>query len=204
VSIGYDLQAFSSAAATAAPIPDPTASTANPLVLRLEAMWSEIEHSEGVYTWEQVDAIVDRFRASSHEVVLDLWGGNPLYGDDILASPVASNPKAVDVWTRFVRNAARHFKGRVRYFQIGKTPNSPVVWGGQDPVLSYSFLLKKSAVIVRAEAKGPRSSVARSPAPTRRGSIGCTSRGRRPTSTSSPLGPMAARTSPLSANRCRR
>lgn len=155
VGIGYQLTEFNSpGAAASAPIADPTASPASPLFLRLDVLWAEIEKSEGVYAWDALDAIVNRFRDGAHEVILDLWGGNPLYSEDVLSAPLATDTKAMDAWTRFVREAARHFKGRVRCFEIGKAPNAPTTWSGQDPARSYAFLLKKSAVTVRAEIKG--------------------------------------------------
>src|SRR5262245_55810827 len=43
------------------PMIDPSASEKNPLYLRLELRWSEIEKTKGRYDWATADAIVDRF-----------------------------------------------------------------------------------------------------------------------------------------------
>ena len=153
--IGYDFTDLASGIGLGpVPVADPSASESNPLYLRFEIPWSEIEKQEGAYRWDVADSVVDRFRSGSHAVVLDLWGGNPLYGEELLNPPTAKEPKALEAWERFVREAARHYKGRVHFFQIGKTPNEAAFWGGEDPARAYAFLLKKSSVIVRAEAKG--------------------------------------------------
>lgn len=153
--LGYDFTNLASVSAVSPlPIVDPSASVANPLYLRLELLWAEIEKRQGEFVWTAADEVVDRFRAGKHEVILDLWGGNPLYSAEILTPPTVGEAKAVEAWSSFVREAARHFKGRVRYFEIGKTPNAAGIWGGADPARSYAFLLKKSAVIVRAETRG--------------------------------------------------
>src|SRR4029077_9563509 len=111
---------------------------------RLEIHWAEVEPAEGTFEWTVADSIVQRFRGRGHEPVLDLWGGNPIYGDDILKPPVAGDARALEGWDRFVRAAARHFRGQVRFFQIGKMPNAEAIWGGTDSAKSYAFLIKRT------------------------------------------------------------
>lgn len=154
VGIGYEFAGLSGVTASRPdPVQDPLATQQNPLYARIEILWGEVEKKQGEMAWEAVDALVDRFRAKGHEPILDLWGGNLLYSDEILRPPLASETKAVEAWEAFIRQTAKHFKDRVRYYQIGKTPNSSGIWGPEDSARSYAFVLKKSAVIVRSEVK---------------------------------------------------
>ena len=139
---------------TATPIEDVSASALNPLYMRVSVLWADIEKSQGVFDWTDTDALVDRFRAANYEIVLDLWGSSPLYAEDILKPPTEKDARLLDAWTRYLREAARHFKGRVRFFQIGRSPNSAAVWGNIDSSRLYAFLLKKAASTVRSQVKG--------------------------------------------------
>lgn len=152
LGIGYEYSGLGAATPTRPmPIVDPLASGKNPLYVRIEVHWAEVEPAMGTFEWAAADSIVQRFAGRGHEPVIDLWGGNPIYGDDILKPPTAGDAEALEGWDRFVREAARHFKGHARVFQIGKTPNADAIWGGVDSAKSYAFLIKRTASIVRAE-----------------------------------------------------
>src|SRR5262245_10532800 len=155
LGIGYEYSGLGAATSSRPlPIPDPLATDKNPLYVRIEVHWAEVEPAAGTFEWTAADSVVQRFRARGHEPIIDLWGGNPLYGEDILRPPAAGDAKALEGWDRFVREAARHFKSQARVFQIGKTPNAEAIWGGVDSAKSYAFLIKRTASIVRAEVPG--------------------------------------------------
>jgi len=152
LGMGYEYAGLSAVTpARPMPITDPLASAKNPLYVRIEVHWAEVEPAAGTFEWAAADSVVQRFAGRGHEPVIDLWGGNPLYGDDIFKPPTAGDAKALEGWDRFVREAARHFKNHARIFQIGKTPNADAIWGSVDSAKSYAFLIKRTASIVRAE-----------------------------------------------------
>jgi len=59
------------------------------------------------------------------------------------------NPQILRAWLDFIRAAAGHFKGRVRYYEIWDAPNREPLWA--PPHLGdYAYLLKNSSVTVRS------------------------------------------------------
>ena len=135
-----------------APIPDPNASEENPIPWRIEVFWAEIEHQKGEYDWSAVSEVVDRFRAANHEPILCLWGGNPNYSEDLFSPPTVQNQQALAGWEGFVRSAGRTFRGKVRWYEIWRTPNVPGLWPGTDALKQYAFLLKRTSTVLRGEA----------------------------------------------------
>lgn len=89
--------------------------------VRLDARWQYIEESPGQYrvpAW--LDAQVDAARAAGIEPVLILAYGNPLYGGD-----KPRTPAAIAAFARYAVHVTRHFKGRVRYFDLWNEWNTP-------------------------------------------------------------------------------
>ena len=134
------------------PVPDPNATAENPLPWRFEVLWAEVEKEKESYDWTVVEKLVDRFRAKGHEPILCLWGGNPLYAQEILSPPTAQDEPYLKAWEAFARSAARRFRGKVRYYEVWRTPNVPGLWPGADAAREYAFLLKRTATVIRAEA----------------------------------------------------
>ena len=137
------------------PVPDPNATAKHPLAWRLEVFWGEVEREKGRYDWDAVEALVDRFRKAGHEPVVCLWGGNSLYTQEILTPPWATDQAAFRGWEEFVRSAARRFRGKVRHYEVWRTPNVPGLWPGPEAAREYAYLLKRTATILRGEGGKP-------------------------------------------------
>src|SRR2546428_12848771 len=58
------------------PVSDPSIAPDHPLYLRIRAPWSLLEKERGVYDWNEVDRIIDPYRAASYTVTLCLYGSN--------------------------------------------------------------------------------------------------------------------------------
>ncbi len=119
---------------------------------RLVASWARIEQEAGVYDWSEIGPAVASLRETGFRVVLCLTGSNPLH----LPPGKAPSPlegRSLDAWVAFTRSAARTFAGEVAAFEIWDAPDRAS--GGTeafDPGV-YAFLLKNTAVAVRAEAR---------------------------------------------------
>jgi hypothetical protein len=95
--------------------------------VRLELDWNRVEPKPGILRWEADDAAVDAALAQGLEVVLVLgpcaqWAVDPAW--EVPADQARfSVPKSSDTWERYVREAVRHFLGRVRHWQVRERPD---------------------------------------------------------------------------------
>jgi len=128
------LASTSSAAAIEEPVP----------ALRVVVDWSEVETGGGRFDWSAVDRAVDA-AGTRDGAVLCLTGSSPAYLEPGKApSPLVAG--SIEAWTRFVRSAVRRFADRVGVFEV---------WDDAvalDPEV-YAFLLKQTALAIRAEAE---------------------------------------------------
>ena len=96
--------------------------------IRLPLEWNRVEPQPGKVSWRADDAAVNAARAQGLEVVLVLGPAAEWAVDRALGlSPDQvrfSVPKSDDLWERYVRQAAVHFKGRVKYWQVREQPNA--------------------------------------------------------------------------------
>ena len=131
----------------------PKSATALRIPVRIVARWSEVESERGRYDWSSVEPAIERVLELGHEPVLCLTGPNPLHGG-AGDSPPPFGGVGLDAWTSFVLGAWDAFEGRVSIFQLWDSPARAAAggeWPAFDPKL-YAFLLKKSAVALRARA----------------------------------------------------
>ncbi len=125
-----------------------------PLAARLVARWSDVESEKGVYDWSRLEPALAKLSGAGFRIALCLTGSNALYLPDGSApSPLTGD--SVQGWTGFVRSAVRSFAGRVGVFEIWDGPAQPMP-GRQGPAFDpavYAYVLKSSALAVRAEAR---------------------------------------------------
>lgn len=83
--------------------------------VRDDALWSEVETRKGVYTIPSAwDAHVNDARRIGIRPLIILDYGNKLYDD----SGKPRSREAIDGFVRYASFVVRHFKGRVKYFEI--------------------------------------------------------------------------------------
>ncbi|HEX9428368.1 MAG TPA: hypothetical protein VGA64_11330, partial [Candidatus Polarisedimenticolia bacterium] len=130
------------------PLDDPSVAPDHPLYVRIRAPWALLEPKAGQYDWSEVDRIVDPYRAARFVVTLCLFGANPAV-DPSGGLPSAANAAVFKAWLDFNRVAARHFKGRVRYYEVWDAPNREPAWA-VPRVGDYAYLLKNTSVTLRS------------------------------------------------------
>ncbi len=62
-----------------------------------------------------------------------------------------TTPEALDAWDRYVRFMVRHFKGRVKVFEIWNEWNIPEYWGASPNLEHYLAIAKRTIPIIREE-----------------------------------------------------
>jgi len=118
--------------------------------LRCTLDWNRVEPRPNRFTWRADDEAVAAARAHGFEVMLVLgptatWAVDPAFR---LAPDQSrdSVPKTPALWERYVRAAARHFRGKVRYWQIREQPNGRHFRGA---VQEYLGLLSRAGRVLR-------------------------------------------------------
>ncbi len=67
-------------------------------------------------------------------------------------APPPTTPHMLEGYKNFVRFMVRHFRDRVRYFEIWNEPHGKYAWGNKPNATEYATLVKEIAPIVRQEA----------------------------------------------------
>jgi hypothetical protein len=67
-----------------------------------------------------------------------------------------TTPEALEAWERYVRFVVRHFRGRVKVFEIWNEWNIPDYWGDQPDVGHYVTLARRTIPIIRDECPEAR------------------------------------------------
>src|SRR5262245_20789792 len=115
-----------------------------PLYARLTADWAVLEREDGTYDWDRLAPHVDRLWRSGFKVVVQLGGKHPAH-----VSPGRTLPEPgpeLQAWLAFARSAVRALGAQVAVYEIGDAL-------GEADADGYAFLLKNTALGLRAEAK---------------------------------------------------
>lgn len=121
--------------------------------------WESLEKGPGKFTddrfqtntWDDFDFIVDTAAKYGLQVIARL-DRPPDWAREPNTTPMAP-PKDFAAYGRFVHEVAKHFKGRVRYYQVWNEPNLTEEWGGKpvDPKAYVELLKVAYAEIKRAD-----------------------------------------------------
>ena len=128
--------------------------------------WLYVEREKGVL---RIDPLADQTITECHQngisVVLCLAYGNWLYTPQgrrphpkqIIETPwemapPPTTPPMLEGYKNFVRFMVRHFRDRVRYFEIWNEPHGKYAWGNKPNPVEYATLVKEIAPIIRQEA----------------------------------------------------
>lgn len=118
--------------------------------IRLQAGWQKCEKTPGVHDFAWLDAIVDDARAQGVQPWLETSYGNTNYaggGGTGLGGGLPKSPEALAAWDRWVTALARHFRDRVREWEIWNEPDISKTNAAAD----FADLFIRTASIVRAE-----------------------------------------------------
>ena len=123
---------------------------------RVQTGWARTETAKGQFDFAWLDAVVDNLRQIGIQPWFSLSYGNRLYSPKAPdASAVAWVPMFDDEarrgWTRYTRAIARHFRGRVRHYEIWNEVNIGF-WGPKKPnPKDYVDFLKLTVPVLRQE-----------------------------------------------------
>jgi len=118
----------------------------HPIDVRVTVAWADVERTRSEFDWSPADALVGSLASQHARVTLCVTGESSLH-------PRESTPGAMpggdwlDAWTALLRSGVSHFGPEVAVVEIGDRPERSFDAG------AYAFVLKASALAVKAEAK---------------------------------------------------
>ena len=101
---------------------------------RLQSGWQRTEKQKGVYNFEWLDKIVDKFISLDIQPWLCLCYGNELYTEDAkkyfgaVGCPPIHSEAEKEAWLNYVRETVAHFKGRIHFYEVWNEPDGKWCW----------------------------------------------------------------------------
>lgn len=130
-------------------IPDGLAATdaAHPMEARVAVDWSTIEAAPGTFDWSAVIPVVTTLTERGMRVTLCVRGASPFLHARPEGISGVPDGEWLAAWTGLLRSAVATLGTRIAVVEIGEHPDASF-----EPV-AYAFVLKSSALAVKAEAK---------------------------------------------------
>jgi len=134
LSLGEQISLFKNTGATA---------------VRQRMRWDEIETTQGLFDWAQMDAVIDGFLSAGIDPLVDLrdtpaWAADPA----CTAEEVSTCPPNLDAWGNFVSSAVARYSGRVVNWEVWNEPSNVGMWAGT--VQDYYWLLQRASTEIRS------------------------------------------------------
>jgi polysaccharide biosynthesis protein PslG len=109
---------------------------------RFDLPWAATETSPGVYDFSTFDTIVDLAVAKGLNPLAILDYNNTLYAPSVMSGVTSyCNRRA---FSRWAKAAAKHFKGRVKAYEVWNEPNTSYFWSPTPSAADYVALLKST------------------------------------------------------------
>jgi len=125
---------------------------------RCQTGWSRCEKEKGVYDFRWLDEVVDNLSRRGVEPWFDVSFGNTLYMTNCHTKAAVGNvplyygEECRNAWCAYVRALARHFKGRIRHWEIWNEANITAFWVPRTPdPAEYAKLIALTAAEIRRE-----------------------------------------------------
>ena len=130
---------------------------------RIQSGWQKTETKEGIYDFEWLDRLVDDLLENGIQPLLCLCYGNKLYCDHpeefpsidrggVGHFPIHTQRERTG-WLNYVEQTVKHFKDRVRYFEIWNEPDVSAFLVTHDIWCdTYAEFVKMTAPVIRKNA----------------------------------------------------
>lgn len=124
--------------------------------IRLQSGWQKTECEEGVYDFSWLDRQVDELLARGLTPWLCLCYGNTLYDDlakeyyGAVGCPPVRTERAYAAWLRYVEQTAKHFAGRIEYYEVWNEAEGTWTWRPEPNPHEYAEFCIKTGKAVKA------------------------------------------------------
>ncbi len=123
---------------------------------RCQTGWSKCEKQKGIYDFKWLDDVVDNLAERGIEVYFNLGFGNPLYMGEtknptaVGYVPLYFGDECLQAWKNYVDALSKHFKGRVRIYEIWNEPDHKGFWIPKLPDgAEYAKLIRLCSDIIK-------------------------------------------------------
>ena len=119
--------------------------------VRLQSGWQRTEQRKGVYDFSWLDEIVDALIVRGMAPWLCLCYGNPLYSPaaaryfGAVGVPPIFTEEEKEGWRRYVAALTKHFRGRVRWYEIWNEPDGQWCWKHGVSAREYALFANDTA-----------------------------------------------------------
>ncbi len=127
--------------------------------------WHWVEKEKGTLVVDpEADASISYLVERGVDVIMALGFGNRLYTHDDPARHLPqlwewyyenpappTTPAALEAWGRYVRFMCKHFKNRVKIFEVWNEWNIPMYWGAAPSLAHYLAMARVAIPIIREE-----------------------------------------------------
>lgn len=101
-----------------------TIAEAKPFMIRIDATWSQIETTKGVYNFANLDTTINKLRSKNLNVLLIFGKSNSLYGTGTLLT----NNTLLNGYLSFVEATVNHYKGMIYAYDVLNEPDNIGNW----------------------------------------------------------------------------
>ena len=128
---------------------------------RVQTGWNRCEKLKGVYDFAWLDDIVDNLAANGVESWFNVTFGNAIYMPDaptpaaVGCMPLLYGDEVITAWLSYVRALAKHYKGRVKRWEIWNEANGKSFWfPGEPNPEQYAEFIRITGKVIREEIPG--------------------------------------------------
>lgn len=107
--------------------------------IRLDFLWDEIEPKQGEFNFTKYDAIVKLLTEQGINILGILHYSTPWAG---ACKDWNCPPRDNKLFSNYAQQVARHYRAKIKYWEIWNEPDSATYWSQQDGLKSYCALLK--------------------------------------------------------------
>ena len=112
--------------------------------VRFDFDWKDIEPADDRFDFSKYDEIVSRLQQEKIEILGILDYGNTW------SDPTTGNQQAIDYFADYVYNTVKHFKTKIKHWQIWNEPNNYLFWNASDPGHYYKLLKASYGAVKQA------------------------------------------------------
>ena len=124
--------------------------------IRLQSGWQKTEKEKGVYDFQWLDEQVDNLLARGCRPWLCLCYGNRVWDElakqyqGAVGCPPIRTQEQHDAWISYVTETARHFAGRITYYEVWNEAEGGWTWRPEPNLAEYARFACDTAAAVKA------------------------------------------------------
>jgi hypothetical protein len=114
--------------------------------VRMDFLWDEIEPKEGEFNFDKYDRIVEILGKNQIDIL-----GLLNYSATWASASKEWNcpPRDNKLFVNYALKVARHYQGKIKYWEVWNEPDSSIYWSRQDGLKSYCLLLKEVYLVLK-------------------------------------------------------